>query len=229
MNALMMVHVAAGIAALGSGTLAVTVRKGGAVHALTGTWFFASMLVLGATASLLEPLRDPPGSPIGGLIVCYFVATAWLAARRRSGIPSRFEKIACAAILAIALAVIGKGIQMAMSGVPPSAPPGPGALLMLGGFCLAAGLGDLRFILRGNLTPKQRIARHLWRMLFALFIATGSFFLGQQQVLPQAMRGSPVLLVLAFAPFLLMLFWLVRVRFFGVPRRAAPLVGAQAP
>jgi hypothetical protein len=72
---------------------------------------------------------------------------------------------------------------------------------------------DLRFIVRGTLSASQRIARHLWRMCFAFFIATGSFFLGQQDVLPQALRGSPILLVLAFAPFALMLFWLARVRF----------------
>ena len=50
-------------------------------------------------------------------------------------------------------------------------------------------------------------------MCFAFFIATGSFFLGQQDVLPQAVRGSPILFVLAFAPFAVMAFWLVRVRF----------------
>jgi len=50
-------------------------------------------------------------------------------------------------------------------------------------------------------------------MCFAFFIATGSFFLGQQKVMPHAVRGSPVLFVLAFAPFAVMLFWLVRIRF----------------
>ena len=69
-----------------------------------------------------------------------------------------------------------------------------------------------RKFLRAPLGRVQRIARHLWRMCFAFFIATGSFFLGQQDVLPAAVRGSPVLFVLAFAPFAVMAFWLVRVR-----------------
>jgi len=86
-------------------------------------------------------------------------------------------------------------------------------MLATGGICLLAGVGDLRFILRGTASTTQRISRHLWRMCFAFFIATGSFFLGQQDVLPQALRGSPILLILAFAPFALMLFWLVLVRF----------------
>ena len=50
-------------------------------------------------------------------------------------------------------------------------------------------------------------------MCFAFFIATGSFFLGQQDVMPEAVRGSPILFVLAFAPFAVMLFWLARLRF----------------
>jgi hypothetical protein len=49
-------------------------------------------------------------------------------------------------------------------------------------------------------------------MCFAFFIATGSFFLGQQKVMPKIVHGSPVLFVLAFAPFAVMLFWLIRVR-----------------
>ena len=92
-------------------------------------------------------------------------------------------------------------------------PPSRDAALAVGAICLLAGLLDLNFILRGKLSGAQRIARHLWRMCFAFFIATGSFFLGQQDVLPKAVQGSPILFVLAFAPFAIMLFWLVRLRF----------------
>ena len=68
-------------------------------------------------------------------------------------------------------------------------------------------------ILRGGIAGSARIARHLWRMSAALTIASGSFFLGQQRVMPAAMRGSPWLFVPVFAPLLLMVFWLIRVRF----------------
>jgi hypothetical protein len=225
-NGITWIHVAGGMIALVSGAVAVAVRKGGGMHASAGTWFFVSMLVLGVTASILAPFKSPPDSPIGGIMVCYFVATAWMTARRRSGTPGRFEKIACAIVLAIAAAIIGHGFEVAQA--PPgqfSGPPGPGALFALGGICLLAGLLDLRFILRGKLSTTQRLSRHLWRMCFAFFIATGSFFLGQQDVLPQAVRGSPILLVLAFAPFALMIFWLVRVRFsrIGQPKQHASL------
>ena len=88
---------------------------------------------------------------------------------------------------------------------------------------LAAGF-DLKLILRRGIGGTPRIARHLWRMCAAWFIATGSFFLGQQRVMPEAVRGSPILLVLGLAPLAFLLFWLVRVRF-GRRLRAALALG----
>jgi len=89
---------------------------------------------------------------------------------------------------------------------------------------LLAGLGDLRVLLRG-ISGRRRIARHLWRMCFGWFIATGSFFLGQQQVFPAWLRGSPALLVPALLPLALLIFWLVRVRFTNAYKRISMLRG----
>jgi hypothetical protein len=166
------------------------------------------MLVLGVTASILGPLKTPPDSPLGGMLVCYFVATAWMAARRRDGRTGRFEIAACLFVLAAAAATAWAGFAG-----DATTPAGPGPVFAFALVCLLAGLGDLRTILRGQMSAAQRLTRHLWRMCVAFFIATGSFFLGQQDVLPMAVRGSPVLFVLAFAPFAVMLVWLVRLRF----------------
>ena len=207
MNVVMAIHIGAGLLALPTGTAAVAARKGGGLHAGAGTTFFAAMMALGITAAMLEPYRTPPGSPIGGIIVCYFVATSWFAARRRDGTTGIFEMLACAGALILGGLTIVGGLQGATT------PAGPGPVFAIGGLCLLAGLLDLNAILRARLTPAQRVARHLWRMCFAFFIATGSFFLGQQDILPAAVRGSPILLLFAFAPFAVMAFWLVRVRF----------------
>ena len=207
MNILMAIHIAGGLLALGSGTAAVAARKGGRLHARAGTLFFASMLVLGLTASILGRFKDPPDSGLGGLIVCYFVLTSWVAARRRDGTTGRFEIAACAAALGTAALMLWGAVMQGAT-----TPAGPGVVYFVAGFCLMAGLLDLNAILRAPLTRAQRLARHLWRMCFAFFIATGSFFLGQQDVLPRAVQGSPILFVFAFAPFAIMAFWLVRVR-----------------
>jgi hypothetical protein len=220
MNVIMGIHIAGGSLALLSGTVAVAARKGGPLHARSGTWFFASMLVLGVTAAILEPFRSPPGSPVGGILVCYFVATAWVAARRRDGTTGRFEILACAAVLAAAVLIAWGAVTETAT-----TPAGRGPIFAFAGLCLIAGLLDLNAILRARLTPVQRISRHLWRMCVAFFIATGSFFLGQQDVMPEAVRGSGILFALAFAPFAVMALWLVRLRFgvvSGLLRRSAP-------
>src|SRR5205814_7606394 len=90
----------------------------------------------------------------------------------------------------------------------------PAALyLVFGSFASLFAALDLKVILRGGISGAARIARHLWRMCFALFFAAASFFLGQQKVMPAFMHGSPLLFIPAFAPLVFMLFWLVRTRF----------------
>ena len=229
LKSLLWVHIAAGIASVLMGAIAVAARKGGRLHTGSGTWFAMAMIVLAITASVLEPFRKgEPGSPIVGPIVCYFVATSWVTARRRDGSTGKFEIAACIAALMTAALVAWDGFTGAISPTP----VGRGPVFVMAGLLLLAGLLDLNAILRTKLSPAQRLARHLWRMCFAFFIATGSFFIGQQDILPRALRGSPFLLALGFAPLAVMAFWLVRIRFAKALRKVTlrlPPVGAPSP
>lgn len=215
LKSLLWLHIGAGIAAILLGTVAVAARKGGRVHLSTGAWFAVAMIVLGLTASILEPFRKPqPGSPLVGLFVCYFVATSWVTARRRDGRTGKFE-IAAAAV------ALGTGALMLWAGLTgqSATPVGSGPVFIAAGLCLIAGFLDLRVVLRKTLTAGERLRRHVWRMCVAFFIATGSFFIGQQDILPAVVRGSPVLFFLGFAPIGVMGFWLVRLRFAKVLNR----------
>ena len=60
-----------------------------------------------------------------------------------------------------------------------------GLYVIFGSLALLAAAGGVRMLLRGGVFGTQRLVRHLWRMCFALFFATGSFFLGEQQVFPR--------------------------------------------
>ena len=219
MNLLTSIHLAGGSAVMLAGAVAASARKGGRLHARAGNWFFGSMLLLGATASILSALKVPPGSVLTGIFTCYFAATSWVTARRHDGATGRFEMIACAFALGAAALTAWHGF----TAVESPTPVGRGPVFALAFVYGLAGLGDLRAVLRGKLSATQRISRHLWRMCIAFFIATGSFFLGQQKVMPMAVRGSPVLFVLAFAPLALMLFWLVWLR---IGRRVRGLLTA---
>ncbi|MDP8912748.1 MAG: hypothetical protein M3N39_04130, partial [Pseudomonadota bacterium] len=158
-------------------------------------------------ATILARLQEDQDLGLGGVLTCYFVATSWVAARRRDGTTGKFEIAACAVALGGAAATVW---HVLTGGTTPA---GSGPLFAFAAICLLAGLLDLKAILRRKLTSAQRLSRHLWRMCFAFFIATGSFFIGQQDVMPKALRGSLILYVLGFAPFAVMSYWLVRLRF----------------
>jgi len=64
----------------------------------------------------------------------------------------------------------------------------------------------------GGIHGTRRVARHLWRMSFGLFIASGSFLIGQMKFIPEPVRIVPLILVLAVSPLLILLYWMWRVR-----------------
>jgi hypothetical protein len=85
----------------------------------------------------------------------------------------------------------------------------------LGAVAVLAALLDVRMMARG-IQGAHRIARHLWRMCFALFIAATSFFLGQTKgspahVFPEPLRSGAVLAIPVVLVLLLMFYWLARV------------------
>jgi hypothetical protein len=96
----------------------------------------------------------------------------------------------------------------------------------MGSVMLLAAAGDVRMLVRGGAFGAKRIVRHLWRMCFGLFIATGSFFLGQQQVFPVWLRKTNVLFVPALLPLVLLIFWVFRVWFSNAYRKK--VVAAQS-
>jgi hypothetical protein len=211
---LLVFHVSAGVLAMFAGAAAISFRKGSRWHATAGNVFVVSMLVMATFASCLAYMKHQPNNVFGGMLTIYLVATAWATARRRDGETGVLDWIGFLFAFTIGVLGVFHGFQK-MTGREP-VDPGTFAFMQLfmSSVILLAGIGDLRMILRG-ISGKRRIARHLWRMCFGWFIATGSFFLGQQQVFPAWLRGSPVLLVLALLPLVLLIYWMIRVRFTG--------------
>src|SRR5271167_897260 len=148
-----------------------------------------------------------------------FVA-AWATARHRDGETGILNWLGFLFALAFGALSVFHGFLKITGREPLDPGTYPFMQLFIGSLLLLAAFGDLRVIVRG-ISGKQRIARHLWRMCFGWFIATGSFFLGQQQVFPVWLQGSPVLMVPALLPLVLLIFWMIRVRFTGAYKRMA--------
>jgi hypothetical protein len=223
---ILIVHICAGSLGLLSGTAAMAFRKGSRRHVLAGRVFVASMLMMGAVAVYLAITRHQPNNIGGGILTVYLIGTAWLTARRRDGETSRWDWVVLLIPLALGILTWRIGIQVVRSGESSLDGVPVGMTFFMGSVMLLAAAGDVRMLVRGGVFGAKRIARHLWRMCFGLFIAAGSFFLGPSnrplrllsavgigRHMPAALFGTSLYLVLTVLPLILLIFWLVRVRF----------------
>ena len=224
---LLIFHVTGGVLAMLAGAAAMSFRKGSRWHSLSGNVFVVSMLCMGFAAIPLAYMKHQTNNVFGGMLTIYMVATAWATARRRDGETGILDWVGFLFAFAIGALSVNTGFQAAtgrtqlQNGVPVFMP------FFMGSVMLLAALGDLRMLVRG-ISGKRRIARHLWRMCFGWFMATGSFFLGQQQVFPVWLQGSPVWFVPALLPLVLLIFWMIRVRFTGAYQKMAMPHAGQA-
>lgn len=209
----LVLHISAGIVGLVSGTFAMSFRKGSERHRAAGDIFVVSMLIMGACASYLALLKHQTNNIFGGLLTFYLITTAWLAGRRGEQRPGVFDWGALVMAIAIGTSLLVLGVRVVNGQAEGQAGVPIGMYFFMGTIPLLAAAGDIRMLVRGGISGRPRLVRHLWRMCFGLFIATGSFFLGQQQVFPEAIRKEYLLGPLAILPLFLLIFWLVRVKF----------------
>lgn len=205
-------HVAAGTIALVTGSIAVVARKGGTWHRRSGVIFVFAMIAMGTTAvgvALYEGKESFPGGT-----AAYLVFTAWTTVNR---LPAAGRQVDVAlAALGFVLAAAGYAHGFTALGRPGNQIEGvPAAMtFFLTTIILLAAVGDVRMIRAGGLRGTRRLARHLWRMCFGLFIATGSFVaqLVRMTFMPDWTRSLTVILLLAVGPLVALLYWMWRVR-----------------
>ena len=208
--AVLLLHIGGGLVGIGSGFTTMMLRKGSRPHALAGQVFVVSMLVMAGIGAVVSPLLPQRANVVPALLTLYLVVTGWRAGRNRSGEAGAVE----IGGLIFALCTVAAGMTYALDAA--TSPTGlldkepASTYLTFAGLPLFAAALDVAVILRGRISRPHRIARHLWRMSFALFVAAGSLFLGQPRVFPAALRGSPIMFVPELAILGLMLFWLGR-------------------
>ncbi len=210
---ILILHICAGALSVLSGTAAISFRKGSDRHAKAGNVFVVSMLILGTTGAYIGFTKHQTLNGVMGILTCYLMATAWRAARRSDGKTGIFDLAALVLVLSLGAGLLAYGLQAAKTETGMLEEYPTAAYFVFGSVALLFAAGDVRMLVRGSLTGVHRIARHLTRMCFGFFIAAASFFLGRQRLFPEAARNSGVLYLLSFMPLILMVFWLIRVRF----------------
>ena len=208
----LLAHLAMGLLGLGTGFIALFVAKGAVAHRRSGIVFVYAMSTTALLATVIATYEGRVSMMIGAPFTAYLVFTAMTTVRPLSSEPRWLAPALMVLAFGWFAADFAMGARAAgrpngtMDGVP--AP----MFFFLGSIALLAGMGDLRMIRAGGIKGSQRIARHLWRMCFALFIASGSFFFGQAKFIPEPLRITPLIVTVALAPLLALLYWMWRVR-----------------
>jgi hypothetical protein len=213
---LLPIHIVAGGLAIILGATALVASKGATLHRRSGLLFVYAMLTMGISGSILALRQSWTNvNVLGGFMAAYFVITGLTTVRPVSVWTRRLDLMALAVAIALTVLQIGMGFKAfaspdgTINGVPFFMP------FILATVTTLAAVGDIRVMRSAALRGAPRLARHLWRMCFALFIAAGSFFSIRERVakiLPEpfttpTMRALPIALV-----FGAMFYWLWRAR-----------------
>jgi hypothetical protein len=208
-----MVHILAGTLGLLSGFTALYTGKGAPLHRRAGMLFVYTMLPMAVFGLIIAAGRGiaPALNLPAGLLTAYLVVTGLATVRPPATWFRGFHLGGLALALGVGIvslmfgaeAVAGGGMRKGMPAFP---------FFMFGTVGMLAAAGDMRVLRSGALRGPARLARHLWRMCFALFVAALSFFIGQRQVFPEAIRIMPLLALPVLAVLVTMFYWLWRVR-----------------
>lgn len=214
-DALLYLHIGGGTLGLVFGAIAIFAKKGARVHRFVGRVFFASMFVAYLVGGLVAPFLNEGQRPnfIASILALTLLITGVLAAKRRNPSVGWIEYVGLLAALSVVVAGVIFMLQGANdpTGTVDGSPPQAFILfIVIGSVCV---LEDAWLCIKGRITGATRLSRHLWRMCMSLFIASGSFFFGQQQMLPSELVGTFWQVVPVLLPLVAMLTWLVLVRF----------------
>jgi uncharacterized membrane protein len=211
MRMMLLIHVLCGGLGLISGYVALAVTKGATVHRRVGMLFVCVMVTLSVTGMLISAVEGiaPAINIPTALLTFYFVLTSLSTVRPPAARFGWLDTAAMVMALATGLGCFALGFRAIGLGGREAGMAYP--LFMFGLVALIASAGDRRMIRTGALRGVPRLARHLWRMCFALFIASIAFYLGPDRI-PAAIRTPALIAGGVLVPIVAMSYWLWRLR-----------------
>ena len=221
------IHILAGALALVLGYVALYSRKGATLHRRSGMLFVYAMVIMCAGGFALAIAGANNWTAVNAsaaVMTLYLVLTSLTTVRPPLAGWRWFQVGAPLVAFVVGLTDLALGLDaLSQGGSRNGVPAFPYFLFGVTGVLASA--GDVRVMRRAPLVGAPRLARHLWRMSFALLIAAMSFFFGQARVIPEPIRIPALLAVLVLAVLVTMLYWVWRVR---VRRTLRGIAGASA-
>lgn len=212
MKLVYLIHVLAGTLGLVTGYAALYASKGSSAHRRIGMTFVYTMLTMCVFGMFIAIARGvaPEVNIPAAMITAYLIITAVTTVRPGFAGDRALH-------VALMLAALGIGVMnsryaleaFSNGGTRNGMPAFP--FVMFGTVACLSVAGDLRLLRTGPLTGAPRMARHLWRMCFALFIAALSASVQFSRMVPSALR-VPVMVVPMLVALGCMCYWLWRVR-----------------
>tara|TARA_R110002095_G_scaffold72980_3_gene62108 strand:+ start:461 stop:1147 length:687 start_codon:yes stop_codon:yes gene_type:complete len=211
-----LIHTPAGTIGLVAATVALSAKKGTALHRKAGTYFTISMLIMLTSGFVAAFLKDSTGDMFLSSVVMYTVFTAWLTVHHKKNETGFLEGVALVWIIAVAIAAFLMSSSSNSSDVAT-----PNLYFFWTGFSLLCAVGDVRNLYLAGLSGIQRLIRHVWRIGFSIIWA--ALALTDKIV---KMRGSnvkempeeQVLYIVAVPTMFILtifLYWIINILFFS--------------
>lgn len=206
------IHFVVGCFAVIAGFAAFSVKKGERIHRMVGAIFVMTMTILTVSGLWMSIARNILFTVFLSAIAFHTFFTGWATAgvaRPIGRIITKWSYLFSGAITIGALyggALAAKAPGAVLNDLPPF------AFYTIAAVSLLIFILDFLFALNSNPAERNRIIRHLWRMGFSFFLATGIFFFGNNHVLPEVLRTPLLLSVPVIVVILWTIYFSVRVR-----------------
>ncbi|MBB3060561.1 hypothetical protein [Microbulbifer rhizosphaerae] len=209
-HTVLIIHIVTGAIAVIAGFIGLLVKKGSLLHKRLGKGFVVAMLIMAGSGAIIAIVKPMAISTIAAAFTAYLVITSlWIVQNKSKQLSGRHY---ITPVVSAAIALAGGYCAFLAAGDEYGVMDGFGAepYLFFAVLALICCILDIRLLASKGLTATHRLARHLWRMCFALFIAIGSFIERGAKILPESIQQSLWLELLDKLVLLVVLFWFIK-------------------
>lgn len=218
-------HIVGGALGLLTGVVASFSKKGGLLHRRAGRLFLYSMFACYSIGAIVGPFLNSGQRPnfVAAILALYLLLSGVHAAKLKPYTNTKYTLLG----LVVSLSITFMGLLFmymgshSETGTVDGSPPDAFVVFIVAG--ALASIGEVRLLIAKTLSETARISRHLWRMCFSFFFASGSLFFGQPQVFPDWFNDSPLPSLFSIFPLMVLAYFFVKIGAKGWKARISKL------